>query len=158
MDDVRLWRVCARYAPPSAHARGAAAPSARQSLWVLVYLLTHRARVVPKPELCAQVWPRQAISDATLGSTVREVRHALGDQGEAQRLLQTAHSVGYRWVAPVAVREASAEGRIPETEGGDVTPEPHPVARTAAPLPMGAAPPVVPTVPPPFPVGERAAS
>jgi hypothetical protein len=33
---------------------------------VLQYLLEHRDRVVTKDELCAQVWPSQFISDATL--------------------------------------------------------------------------------------------
>ena len=32
---------------------------------LLVYLLEHRDRIVPKHELCAQVWPNQFISDAT---------------------------------------------------------------------------------------------
>jgi len=50
---------------------------------VLVYFIEHRDRIVAKHELCEQVWPNQFISDATLGSTVRAVRQAIGDTGEA---------------------------------------------------------------------------
>jgi DNA-binding winged helix-turn-helix (wHTH) protein len=46
---------------------------------VLVYLLEQRDRIVTKHELCEQVWTNQFISDATLGSTVRAVRRAIGD-------------------------------------------------------------------------------
>src|SRR5262249_39723725 len=68
---------------------------------VLVYLLAQRHRVVPKQELCEQVWPRQFISDATLESTMATVRRALGDTRQAQRMIQTLRGYGYRFVAPV---------------------------------------------------------
>ena len=70
---------------------------------VLVYLLTHRDRVVPKQELCEQLWPTQFISDATLDSCIAEARRAVGDSGRAQRVIHTRHGYGYRFVAPVAV-------------------------------------------------------
>ena len=72
-------------------------------LQVLVYLLTHRDRVVPKQELCEQLWPTQFISDATLDSCMAEARRAVGDSGRAQRVIHTRHGYGYRFVAPVAV-------------------------------------------------------
>jgi DNA-binding winged helix-turn-helix (wHTH) protein len=77
---------------------------------VLTYLLEHRDRVVPKDELYAQVWPRQYISEATLESTIRAVRQAIGDSGQAQQLLQTRYGHGYRFVAPVTVRYAARPG------------------------------------------------
>src|SRR5215472_5239689 len=70
---------------------------------VLVYLLTHRDRVVPKQELCEQLWPTQFISDATLDSCMAEARRAVGDSGRAQRVIHTRHGYGYRFVAPVTV-------------------------------------------------------
>jgi DNA-binding winged helix-turn-helix (wHTH) protein len=44
---------------------------------VLVYLLTHRERVVTKQEMSEQVWHGRFISDATLESTIAAVRRAL---------------------------------------------------------------------------------
>src|ERR671935_975785 len=84
---------------------------------VLVYLVEHHDRMVSKDELCAQVWPNQFISDATLGSTIRAVRQAIGDTGEAQQLIQTVHGYGYRCMAAVTVcpemRAAPATAAVP---------------------------------------------
>ena len=38
---------------------------------VLTYLLIHRDRVIPKHELCEQVWSAPAVSDATLTTVSR---------------------------------------------------------------------------------------
>ena len=70
---------------------------------VLAYLLAHRDRMVPKQELCASIWPHQHISDATFDSCMTEVRHAVGDSGRMQRVIQTRHGYGYRFIAPVEV-------------------------------------------------------
>src|SRR5262249_46342157 len=72
---------------------------------VLAYLLAHRDRVVPKSELLEYVWPQQFIGDATLNSCIMAVRKALGDSGRTPRFLHTVHGRGYRFVAPVEVRE-----------------------------------------------------
>jgi predicted ATPase/DNA-binding winged helix-turn-helix (wHTH) protein len=70
---------------------------------VLLTLLEHRDHTVLKQELCEQVWPQQFISDATLESTVRAARQAIGDSGRAQQLIQTVYGYGYRFVAAVEV-------------------------------------------------------
>jgi DNA-binding winged helix-turn-helix (wHTH) protein len=89
---------------------------------VLCYLLEHRDRTVLKLELYAQVWPQQFISEATLESTVRTVRQAIGDSGRAQQLIRTVYGYGYRVIAAVeeladlpAEREAKAPGVQPNT-------------------------------------------
>jgi DNA-binding winged helix-turn-helix (wHTH) protein/predicted ATPase/class 3 adenylate cyclase len=76
----------------------------RKVFQMLVYLLAQRHRVVPKQELCEQVWPKQFISDATLESTLATVRRALGDTRQTQRMIQTLWGYGYRFVAPVEER------------------------------------------------------
>ena len=74
---------------------------------VLCYLLEHRDRTILKSELYAQVWPQSFISEATLESTLRAVRQAIGDSGRAQQLIQTVYGYGYRFVAPVEERRRS---------------------------------------------------
>lgn len=68
---------------------------------VLAYLLTHRERIISKPELLERLWPGQFVSDATLNSCIKEVRRAIGDRGAMPRLLRTVRGRGYRFVAPV---------------------------------------------------------
>src|SRR5918992_5956921 len=72
--------------------------------WMLLYLLEHRDRVVAREELCAQVWPGQFISQATLEGVIRAVRQAVGDSGQTQGVIQTLHGYGYRFVADVEER------------------------------------------------------
>jgi DNA-binding winged helix-turn-helix (wHTH) protein len=78
---------------------------------VLWYLLTQPARVVPKHEVAAQVWPDAFTSDAVIESTIKAVRQALGDSGRTQRYIQTLRGYGYRVVVEVTVcPEAAADG------------------------------------------------
>lgn len=70
---------------------------------MLLYLLQHREHVVSKYELTQEVWPEQFVSEATLEGCMKTVRQALGDSGRAQRLIQTLHGHGYRFIAPVVV-------------------------------------------------------
>jgi DNA-binding winged helix-turn-helix (wHTH) protein len=72
---------------------------------LLSYLITHRDRVVLKDELMSHLWPQQFVGDAALKSCIMTARKAVGDEGRSQRLIQTLHSRGYRFVA--AVEEAS---------------------------------------------------
>ena len=77
---------------------------------VCLYLLEHRDRVVAREELCAQVWPEQFISQATLEGVIRTVRQVVGDSGQTQSIIQTLHGYGYRFVAPVEERPAKSMG------------------------------------------------
>jgi TolB-like protein/DNA-binding winged helix-turn-helix (wHTH) protein/Flp pilus assembly protein TadD len=77
---------------------------------VCVYLVEHRDRVVSREELCAQVWPGQFISQATLEGVIRELRQAVGDSGQTQEIIQTLHGHGYRFVAAVAERSPKRTG------------------------------------------------
>jgi DNA-binding winged helix-turn-helix (wHTH) protein/alpha-beta hydrolase superfamily lysophospholipase len=85
-------------------------PMEPQAFDVLVYLVSHRDRVVPKDELMDAVWGNRFVSEAAVTSRIKQARKALGDDGQAQRLIRTVHGRGYRFVAPVDVRQA------PETE------------------------------------------
>jgi pimeloyl-ACP methyl ester carboxylesterase/DNA-binding winged helix-turn-helix (wHTH) protein len=69
---------------------------------VLVYLVAHRDRVVPKTELLDVIWGDRFVSDSTLTSRLKAARRAIGDDGQDQRLIATVRGVGYRFVASVA--------------------------------------------------------
>jgi class 3 adenylate cyclase/tetratricopeptide (TPR) repeat protein len=73
-------------------------------LEVLAYLITHRERLVSKQELLEQLWPQQFVGEATLHSHIRAARQAVGDTGQAQRVIHTLHGRGFRFVANLDVR------------------------------------------------------
>ena len=90
---------------------------------LLVYLLQNRDRVVSKDDLMASVWGGRIVSESTLTSRVNAARKAIGDSGDAQKLIRTVARKGLRFVGEVeSVGGSSHEGN---REAG----------RTALPLP-----------------------
>jgi DNA-binding winged helix-turn-helix (wHTH) protein len=99
------------------HRAGAPVKLRRKVFQVLAYLLAHGERVVTKEELLAHVWPDQFVGDEALKSCMKALRQALGEglrpaptqsrqRGRMPRFVHTVHGQGYRFVAPVAVRES----------------------------------------------------
>jgi DNA-binding winged helix-turn-helix (wHTH) protein len=85
---------------------------------VLVYLLIHRDRVVPKAELLQEVWGDQFVSESALTSRIMAARRAVHDDGRGQRIIRTSFGRGYQFVAEV--RE-SASDSTPAVTPGPVT-------------------------------------
>ena len=67
---------------------------------LLGLLIAEAPRVVSKEELHRHIWPDSFVSDASLLGLIKEVRHALGDEGHGT-LIRTAHRVGYAFAAPL---------------------------------------------------------
>jgi DNA-binding winged helix-turn-helix (wHTH) protein/pimeloyl-ACP methyl ester carboxylesterase len=65
---------------------------------LLVYLIENRDRVVSRDDLIASVWGGRIVSESTLASRINAARQALGDNGEAQRLIKTIQRKGIRFV------------------------------------------------------------
>ena len=84
--------------------RGAPVPLNPRPFDLLVSLLRGRDRVVSKRELLDRVWADVHVSDTALSSALKELRHALDDDGVHQRLIRTLRGHGYRFVAPVQER------------------------------------------------------
>ncbi|HEX6424753.1 MAG TPA: winged helix-turn-helix domain-containing protein [Acidimicrobiales bacterium] len=68
---------------------------------LLVYLIEHRDRVVPKEELLDSIWGDRFVSESALSSRLKSARRAVGDDGRTQRVIRTVHGRGYQFVAPV---------------------------------------------------------
>lgn len=68
---------------------------------VLVYLIQNRERVVSKDALLNSVWGGRIVSESTMTSHINAVRHAIGDNGEDQRLIRTIARKGFRFIAEV---------------------------------------------------------
>jgi adenylate cyclase len=69
---------------------------------LLIYLVQNRDRVVSKDDLIASVWGGRIVSDSTLTSRINAARRAIGDSGEAQKLIRTIARKGLRFVGAVA--------------------------------------------------------
>ncbi|MFD9702586.1 alpha/beta fold hydrolase [Lentzea sp. NPDC059081] len=78
---------------------------------VLLHLLRHRDRVVPRTELLDSVWGDRFVSDSALASRVKAARRAVGDNGTSQRVIRTMFGRGYQLVAPV--REVRGATGVP---------------------------------------------
>ena len=70
---------------------------------LLAFLVQNGDRLVSRDELLEKLWEGRVVSDDALYSAVKSARHALGDDGRAQRLIRTVHGRGFRFVANVQV-------------------------------------------------------
>jgi TolB-like protein len=67
----------------------------------LVHVIANCERVVSKNDLIAAVWQGRIISESALTSCINAARTAIGDSGEAQRLIKTLPRRGIRFVGAV---------------------------------------------------------
>ncbi|MBQ0934373.1 winged helix-turn-helix domain-containing protein [Ideonella paludis] len=90
----------------------------RQSFELLLYLMDHAERVVPKEELLTQVWGTVHVSESVLARAVMKLRRALGDDGREPTVVRTVHGVGYRFVAAISHQAAPAPAASPSPAAG----------------------------------------
>ena len=93
-------------------------------LSLLIYLVRNRVRLVSKDELLDEVWPNVVVSETALTSALRDVRRALGDKATPPQLIETVRGRGYRFVAEVEERSASADEPAPCRSHNDSEPPP----------------------------------
>jgi DNA-binding winged helix-turn-helix (wHTH) protein len=67
----------------------------------LVFLVTHRDRLVEKDEIVAAVWRDVAVTDDSLIHAVSVLRRALGDDPVRPAFIETVPRHGYRFIGPV---------------------------------------------------------
>lgn len=82
---------------------------------LLIHLVANRHRVVSKQELLDAVWETRFVGEAALTSCLKAARRAVGDSGEAQRVIRTLHRRGYQFIAPVTEVGADVDVEPPRT-------------------------------------------
>ena len=85
-------------------------------LKVLVYLIEHRGRLVEKAELLDAVWAETFVTENALTKAIGRLRLALDDHAQDPRFIQTAHTLGYRFIAEV--EEIGGERTVAEASVG----------------------------------------
>jgi len=73
---------------------------------VLLYLLEHAGRLVPREELLAAVWPGLVVTDDSIAQCLIELRRALGD--DTRTMIRTVPRRGLIFDTPVRVEQAVA--------------------------------------------------
>ena len=76
---------------------------------LLAYLVQHRDRVVTKDDLLEAVWGGRIVSGSALTTRINAARRALGDTGEAQRLIRTLPRKGVRFIGEVKEQVTSLD-------------------------------------------------
>lgn len=73
---------------------------------LLCVLIHQHGRVVPREVLSRALWPDAIVTEASLVRVVKLARRALDDDSREQRVIQTLHRRGYRFVADVRSENA----------------------------------------------------
>lgn len=76
---------------------------------ILLALLEHDGRIVPKDDLMKKVWPNTFVEEGNLTQNVSLLRKALGESANSSQFIETVPRRGYRFVAPVTRTNGNGE-------------------------------------------------
>ena len=79
----------------------------RIPLEILILLLERREEIVSREEIVARIWGSDVFldTDNSIRGAIRKIRHALKDDPETPRFIQTVTGRGYRFIAPVVLTQ-----------------------------------------------------
>lgn len=104
-------------------------PVAPQVFDLIAYLIGNRERVVGKDDMLAAVWGGRIVSESALSTRINAARSAIGDDGEAQRLIRTLPRKGFRFVGDVREDQAAAASNCPDDGTAQLTAADGPALR-----------------------------
>ena len=81
---------------------------------LLAHFVANPGRVCSIDDLVCEVWHGRVVSDTTVATCIKNARKALGDSGDAQRLIKTVRGRGYAFEAVVQV-DAGPQAPLPQT-------------------------------------------
>ena len=88
-----------------------------QPFRILITLLDHAGEVVSREEICRTLWGPETFVDYEqgLGTAIKKLRQALGDDAETPRYIETLPKRGYRFIAAVEKPAGRETFLIPDT-------------------------------------------
>ncbi len=94
------------------HKQGLKIKLQEQPFQILAMLLERPGEVLTREEVCQKLWARDTFVDFdhSLGTAIKKLRQALGDDAETPRYIETLPRRGYRFIAPVET--AGADLRV----------------------------------------------
>ncbi len=75
---------------------------------VLLLLLERHGRLLTRDDLLDAVWGHRHVTPGVLTRVIAQLRHALADDAQHPRMIETRHALGYRFVAPLQDAPAAA--------------------------------------------------
>lgn len=87
----------------------------RKVLDCITHLIAQRHRVVDYGELSRAIWGHDDVTHHQLSQVILAARRAVGDDGQAQRIIRTLPGIGYRWIGDATVDDARMTAKIPAT-------------------------------------------
>ncbi|MEO5859595.1 MAG: winged helix-turn-helix domain-containing protein [Pyrinomonadaceae bacterium] len=69
----------------------------------LLYLVTHRGRLLSKDELMSEIWPGMFVEENNLNKNISRLRQILGERPGDYKFIKTVAGKGYKFVAAVTV-------------------------------------------------------
>ena len=85
---------------------------------VLLALLRRPGEMIGRDELLDAVWGHRHVTPGVLTRAIAQLRHALGDDSQRPRYVQTQHALGYRFIGTLETRSIAPR---PEIESAYLT-------------------------------------
>jgi TolB-like protein/DNA-binding winged helix-turn-helix (wHTH) protein/Tfp pilus assembly protein PilF len=114
--DVRAWRLTRGGRPLPVEPKGLA---------LLALLLQRPGEVVAKGEILDEVWKETAVTENAMVRVIAHLRSVLEDDPKQPRYIETVHTRGYRFVAPVTLQSPVPEPEIAAPQPLGTPPEPE---------------------------------
>ena len=94
----------------------------QQPLKLLEILLERPGEVFTREELRGRIWPKESFGDfdQAVNVAIAKLRSALGDSAENPQYIETLPKLGYRFIANVAIVDASPATNKPDTATGNL--------------------------------------
>ncbi|WP_411383994.1 winged helix-turn-helix domain-containing protein [Pseudomonas sp. L7] len=90
-----------------------------RALQLLVTLASRTGELLEKNELLALVWPKVVVEECNLRAQMTTLRRVLGEEGDFTYIV-TVPGRGYRFVAPVTIREMAPQPLLATKTGNDL--------------------------------------
>jgi len=111
---------------------GQSVPLTPKTFDLLVFLVSHRCKLVTKDQILAAVWPQGFVEEANLTVCVSALRKALGERPGEKQYIDTVAKKGYRFMAPVTEIEGSAALEQANVVGSVAEQRPSPAEKEPA--------------------------
>ena len=111
MQTEHLYKFGAFELDPAEHLllrEGQPVPLTPKTFDLLVFLVSHRGKLVTKDQILTAVWPESFVEEANLTVSVSALRRALGERPGEKQFIDTIPKKGYRFTASVTEVEGSA--------------------------------------------------